>query len=72
MSFNDIIQELPKLSDDQKRHLRTLIDQELGDESPEFLAKIDHRLKSAATNSKRYSIDEARTIIRDTAFRASR
>jgi hypothetical protein len=42
MSFNEILEQLPKLTEDEKRQLWNILDQQLadeGEESPEFLAE---------------------------------
>ncbi|MGA8654944.1 MAG: hypothetical protein WB586_02250 [Chthoniobacterales bacterium] len=47
MSFNEILEQLPKLTEDEKRQLLNILDQQLadeGEESPEFLAELDARL----------------------------
>jgi hypothetical protein len=44
MSFKEILEQLPKLIDDEKRQLWNILDQELageGEEGPEFLAALD-------------------------------
>ena len=41
MSLNEILEHLPKLTEDEKRQLWNILDQQLadeGEESPEFLA----------------------------------
>jgi hypothetical protein len=42
MSFNEILEQLPRLTEDEKRQLWHILDQQLadeGEESPEFLAE---------------------------------
>jgi hypothetical protein len=49
MSFNDILKQLPKLTEDEKRRLWHILDRQLADESeesPEFLAELDRRIRS--------------------------
>ena len=75
MSFNEILEQLPKLTEDEKRQLLNILDQQLadeGEESPEFLAELDARLHTLDHGARTYSLDEARRIVRDTATRARR
>jgi hypothetical protein len=47
MSLNEILEQLPKLTEDEKRRLWNVLDQELAgeeEESPEFLAELDARV----------------------------
>ena len=47
MSLNEILEQLPKLTEDEKRQLWNILDQQLadrGEESPEFLAELDARM----------------------------
>jgi hypothetical protein len=75
MSLNEIIEQLPKLTDDEKRQLRNILDRELADESEEsveFLAELDARIRAFEHGARTYSIDEARQMVRDTVARAGR
>jgi hypothetical protein len=75
MSFNEILEQLPKLTEDEKRQLRNILDQQLadeGEESPEFLAELDGRIRSLDQGARTYSLDEARQMVRDTVARARR
>ena len=75
MSLNEIIEQLPKLSDDEKRQLWNILDHELsgeGEESPEFLAELDARIRALDHGARTYSLDEARQMVRDTVARARR
>ena len=75
MSLNEIIEQLPKLSDDEKRQLWNILDQQLngeGEESPEFLAELDARIRALDHGARIYSLDEARQMVRDTVARARR
>jgi hypothetical protein len=75
MSFNEILEQLPKLTEDEKRQLWNILDQELaheGEESPEFLAKLDARIRALDHGARTYSLDEAHQMVRDTARRARR
>jgi hypothetical protein len=73
MSFNEILEQLPKLTEDEKRQLWNILDQQLadeGEESPEFLAELDARIRALDHGARTYSLDEARQMVRDTATRA--
>jgi hypothetical protein len=75
MSFNEILEQLPKLTDDEKRQLRNILDQQLadeGEESPEFLAELDARIRASDHGTRTYSLDEARQMVRATVTRARR
>ena len=75
MSLNEILEQLPKLTDEEKRQLWNILDQELaneGEESPEFLAELDARIRALDHGARTYSLDEARQIVRDTVARARR
>ena len=75
MSLNEILEHLPKLTEDEKRQLWNILDQQLadeGEESPEFLAELDARIRASDQGARTYSIDEARQMVRDTVTRARR
>ena len=75
MSFNDILEQLPKLTEDERRQLWHILDRQLadeGEESPEFLAELDRRIRSLDQGARTYSLDEARQMVRDTVTRARR
>jgi hypothetical protein len=75
MSFNDILEQLPKLTEDEKRQLWHILDRQLADESeesPEFLAELDRRIRSLDQGARTYSLDEARQMVRGTIARARR
>ena len=75
MSFNEILEELPKLTEDEKRQLWNILDQQLsdeGEESPEFLAELDGRIRSLDQGARTCSLDEARQMVRDTVAGAGR
>ena len=68
MSLNEILEQLPKLTEDEKRQLWNVLDQELGgegEESPEFLAELDARVRALDDGKRTYSVDEARQMVRD-------
>ena len=62
MSINDILEELPKLTEEEKRQLWNVLDHELthieGEESPEVLAAIDEGIRSLENGEKTYTIEE--------------
>jgi hypothetical protein len=73
MSFNDILEQLPKLTEDERRQLWHILDRQLadeGEESPEFLAELDRRIRSLDQGAQTYSLDEARQMVRDTIAHA--
>ena len=75
MSFNEILEQLPKLTEDEKRELRNILDQQLadeGEESPKLLAELDARIHALDHGARTYSLDEARQMVRDTVTRACR
>ena len=75
MSFNEILEQLPKLTEDEKRQLWKILDQQLadeGEESPEFLAEIDARIRALDHGARTYGLDEARQMVRDTLSRTRR
>jgi len=75
MSLNEILEQLPKLTDDEKRQLWKILDQQLadeGEESPEFLAELDARIRALNDGARTYSLEEARQMVRDTVTRAGR
>jgi hypothetical protein len=73
MSFNEILEQLPKLTEDEKRQLFNILSQQLadeGEESPGFLAELDARIRSLDHGARTYPLDEARQMVRDTVTRA--
>ena len=68
MSFNEILEQLTKLTEDEKRQLLNILGHELadkGEESPEFLAELDARIRAMDHGSGNCSLDEARQTVRD-------
>jgi len=72
MSFNEILEQLPKLTDDEKRQLWNILDHDEGEESPEFLAALDARIRALDHGARTYSLEEARQMVSDTVTRARR
>jgi hypothetical protein len=67
MSINEILEELPKLTEEEKRQLWNVLDHELtpeeDEESPEVLAAIDEAIQSLERGEKTYTIEEVREHI---------
>jgi hypothetical protein len=66
---------LPKPTENGKRQLWNILDQELadeGEESPEFLAELDARIHALDHGARTYSLDGVRQMVRDTVTRARR
>jgi hypothetical protein len=74
MSFNEIVAELPKLTENEKRQLLNLLSHELRDnadqESPEFLAMLEARILAADSGGRIHTLAEAREAVKNTAKRA--
>src|SRR5437667_12651173 len=60
MSIKEILEELPKLTEEEKRQLWNVLDHELApeedEESPEVLAAIDEGIRSLEGGEKTYTI----------------
>jgi hypothetical protein len=65
MSIKEILEELPKLTEEEKRQLWNVLDHELtpeeDEESPEVLAAIDEGIRSLGERT--YTIEEVREHI---------
>jgi hypothetical protein len=74
MSINEILEELPKLTESEKRQLWNVLDHELtpeeDEESPEVLAAIDEGIRSLESGEKTYTIEEVREDIAEIVERA--
>ena len=74
MSIKEILEELPKLTREEKRQLWDALEHELtpgeDEESPELLAAIDEGIRSLETGEKTYTIDELRQQIASIVERA--
>ena len=74
MSIKEILEELPKLTLEEKRQLWNVLDHELtseeDDESPELLAAIDEAIRSVERGEKTYTIEEVRKHIAEVVERA--
>ena len=64
MSIKEILEELPKLSREEKRQLWNVLNRELNpekdEESPEALAAIDGGIRSLESGESTYAIEEVR------------
>jgi hypothetical protein len=70
MTLSEIFEQLPKLTPDEKRQLRNVLDRELAseseqDESPEFLAELDRCVREADAGGKTYTVEETRQMVRE-------
>jgi hypothetical protein len=76
MSFNEILAELPKLTENEKRQLLNLLSHELNDnadpESPEFLTMLEARICAADSGGRTHTLAEAREAVKNTVKRARR
>ena len=67
MSINEILKELPKLTEEEKRQLWNVLDHELtpeeDEEGPEALAAIDEGIRSLESGGSTYTIEEVREHI---------
>jgi hypothetical protein len=76
MSIKEILEELPKLTQEEKRQLWNVLNHEVAhdvdEESPEFLAAIDEGIRSLESGEKTYTIEEARQLVVETVARARR
>jgi hypothetical protein len=70
MTLREIFEQLPKLTPEEKRQLRNVLDRELAsdgeqDESPEFLAELDRCVREAEAGSKTDTVEEARQMVQE-------
>ena len=70
MTLTEIFEQLPKLTSDEKRQLRNVLDRELAsdteqDESPEFLAELDRCVREAEAGGETYTVEEARQMVQE-------
>jgi hypothetical protein len=63
MSIKEILEELPKLTPEERQEVRDWLDAVEFSETDELIAAVDEGLRSAATEPL-LSIDEARETIR--------
>ena len=76
MSFNEILKELPKLTQDEKRQLWNVLDHELSgeqdEESPEVLAAIERGIRSLEAGERTHTLEEARQRVKEIVAKARR
>ncbi len=76
MSINEILKELPKLTEDEKRQLWNVLDHELSggqdEESPEVLAAIERRIRSLEAGERTHTLGEARHRVKEIVTKARR
>jgi hypothetical protein len=67
MSIKEILEELSKLTREEKRQLWDALEHELtpeeDEESPEFLAELDERIQALDRGERTYTVDEVRQHI---------
>jgi hypothetical protein len=69
MSIKEILEELPKLTPEERRQLRDWLEAEEFAETDEFLAAVDEGIRSSESEQS-LSIEEARELIRRCATRS--
>src|SRR6267154_6689423 len=76
MSINEILKELPKLTQDEKRQLWNVLDHELSgeqdEESPEVLAAIERGIRSLEAGECTHTLEEARQRVKEIVAKARR
>ncbi|MBW0001386.1 MAG: hypothetical protein JO015_20010 [Verrucomicrobia bacterium] len=76
MGLKEILKEIPKLTQEEKRQLRSVLEQPLaqdvGEDSPELLAAIDEGIHSLESGEQTYTIEEARRLVAETAAKGRR
>ena len=76
MSFNEILKELQKLTQDEKRQLWNVLDRELSsgqdEESPEVLAAIERGIRSLEAGERTHTLEEARQRVKEIVAKARR
>ena len=76
MSIKEILEELPKLTQEEKEQLWIVLNHEVThdveEESPELLAAIDEGIRSLESGERTYTIEEARQLVAETVAKARR
>jgi hypothetical protein len=76
MSIKEILEELPKLTQEEKKQLWNALNHEttfdIEEESPELLAAIDEGICSLENGERTYTIEEARQLVAKTVAKARR
>jgi hypothetical protein len=74
MSIKEILEELPKLTPEEKRQLWNVLNHEMAhdveEEPPEVLAAIDEGIRSLESGERTYTIEEARQVVAETVAKA--
>jgi hypothetical protein len=69
MSIKEILEELPKLTPEERQQLRDWLEAEETPETDELIAAVDEGIRSSESEQS-LSIDEARELIRRCATRS--
>ena len=69
MGIKEILEELPKLTPEERRQLRDWLEAEEFAETDEFLTAVDEGIRSSESEQS-LSIEEARELIRRCATRS--
>jgi hypothetical protein len=76
MSIEQILEELPKLTLEEKKQLWNVLNHEVAhdveEESAELLAAIDEGIRSLESGERTYTIEEARQLVVETVAKARR
>jgi hypothetical protein len=76
MSIKEILEELPRLTQEEKKQLWNALNHEatydIEEESPELLAAIDEGICSLESGERTYTIEEARQLVAETVAKARR
>jgi hypothetical protein len=76
MTINEILKELPRLTQDEKRQLWKVLDHELSseqdEESPEVLAAIERGIRSLEAGERTHTLEEARQRVKEIVSKAHR
>jgi hypothetical protein len=76
MSIEQILEELPKLTLEEKKQLWNVLNHEVAhdgeEESAELLAAIDEGIRSLESGERTYTIEEARQLVAETVAKARR
>jgi hypothetical protein len=69
MSIKEILEELPKLTPEERQEIRDFLDAEEFPESDDLIEAVDEGFRSSETEQS-LSIEEVRTLIRQCATRS--
>jgi hypothetical protein len=70
VTLTEILEQIPKLTPDEKRQLRDVLTRELAserepEESPEFLAELDRCVREAEAGGRSYTVNEALQMVQE-------